>query len=297
MSGGDPGVAQVGGQQRQQALPILPLAVPGGQTVDCERVARIVQARLISRSVPADHAGRLPQSSEGVADGSGRQRRAVAVRVRQCGVLQRPIAGGGRALVQEGAGVSVPGVAGADCAVDGGEREVGQNTSAASASAPQVVRLSETVPDRDLGPAPFPPHVILELRECDGVRRGRGRRNRQAARETQPAGGPRDEIAAGIAGIPAPTGGMLVDPAVSGGCDLRRVNLSFLTKFQVVDRLGLEGSDASERGWPGTLLGAVAEVGDEGTSQRSGKVSLNRVGSLKELVEFEHGRTSVRKGK
>ena len=196
-----------------------------------------------------------------------------------------------------GAGASVPGVAGAECAVDSGEREVGQRAVAATEPAQQVFRPSETAADRGLGPAPFLPHVILELRDCRGVRMDRDRRNLQTAREAQPASGPRDEIAAGIAGIPAATGGMLRGPPLGGGRDLRRRNLAFLAKFQVMDRLYLEGGDTSEREWPGTLLGAVAEVGKAGPSQRSAKVSLNRVGSLKELVEFEHGRTSFLKGK
>ena len=196
-----------------------------------------------------------------------------------------------------GAGASVPGVAGAEGAVDRGEGEVGQSPVDPAAPAQQVLSPPPTVADRDLGPAPFPPHVILELRECGAVRRGRDRRNLQAAREAQPAADPRDEVAAGVAGIAAATGGMLGDPPLSGGCNLRRSDLAFLAQFQIMDGLDLEGGNASECGWTGALRGAVAEVGEAGTSQRSGKVSLNRIGSLKELFEIKHGRISFLKGK
>ena len=41
LGGGDADVAQVGGQQRQQALHVRPFAVPGGQPVNGEGVAII----------------------------------------------------------------------------------------------------------------------------------------------------------------------------------------------------------------------------------------------------------------
>lgn len=64
----------------------------------------------------------------------------------------------------------------------------------------------------------------------------------------------------------------------------------------------MDGSDLwkaamPRSGWLGTLLGAEAEVGEAGTGQRSGKVSLNRVGSLEKLFEFKHDRISFLKGK
>ena len=52
--------------------------------------------------------------------------------------------------------------------------------------------------------------------------------------------------------------------------------------------IDLQGGDSTKRGWLGALLGAVAEVGEAGSSERSGEVPLNRVGSLEELSEVEH---------
>ena len=46
----DVGVAQVGGEEWQQALHVLPFAVPGSQPMDGERMSQVVQARLTAGS-------------------------------------------------------------------------------------------------------------------------------------------------------------------------------------------------------------------------------------------------------
>ena len=107
----------------------------------------------------------------------------------------------------------------------------------------------------------------------------------------------RDEMASGNVRVPAAAPRVLGYPSLRGGFNLGQGYFAFLCEFQIVDDLDLEGGDPAQRGWLGALLGAVGEVGEARLSQWSGKVALDRVGPLEELVEFEHGRISLLKEK
>ncbi len=98
----------------------------------------------------------------------------------------------------------------------------------------------------------------------------------------------RDEPLADAFGVPAPARGVLRDPSLCGGFNLGRRDLAVLSEFQVANEIDLQSGDPTKRGWPGALLGAVAEVREAGSRERSGEVPLNRVGSLEELSEIEH---------
>ena len=92
----------------------------------------------------------------------------------------------------------------------------------------------------------------------------------------------RDKVALGNIGVPTPACRVLGDPSPCGGFNVGPSHLALLTKLQIVDDLDLEGGDPAQRGRTGALLGAVSEVGEAGSSQRSSKMPLNRVGSLEQ---------------
>ena len=84
----------------------------------------------------------------------------------------------------------------------------------------------------------------------------------------------RDEPLADAFGVPAPARGVLRDPSLCGGFNLGRRDLAVLSEFQVANEIDLQSGDPTKRGWPGALLGAVAEVREAGSRERSGEVPL-----------------------
>ncbi len=119
---------------------------------------------------------------------------------------------------------------------------------------------------------------------------GRTLRDFQAIQETKPSDGMRNKIAPGSAGVPVATSGIPECPSFRGGFYLGPGDLALRSKPQMVDELDLVGGKSAQCGWLGTLFSAVGKVTEAGLDQWSGKMPLNRVGSLENLVEVKHGR-------
>ena len=77
---GHAGMAEVGGQRRQQALHVGPFGIPCDEPMDGKRSTQVVQARLVTCLVGAADPGCPPQLDEGLAECGGSQRGAVTIR-------------------------------------------------------------------------------------------------------------------------------------------------------------------------------------------------------------------------
>ena len=65
----DVGVAQVGGEEGQQASHVLAFAVPGGQSMDGERMSQVMQARSTAGTDRALQPSRLAYRDERLVHG------------------------------------------------------------------------------------------------------------------------------------------------------------------------------------------------------------------------------------
>ncbi len=67
------GVAQIGGQHRQQVLHVLALPVPRGQPLNCKGLAQVMETRLPAGLRRVADASVVPDTCEGPGRGIGRQ--------------------------------------------------------------------------------------------------------------------------------------------------------------------------------------------------------------------------------